>query len=181
MGKILKWLKTDLYKNIVIILLIIFAGFLLWKTMSYKPIDYSRYEFRVDSIQQVNKKLNLQVDLFRKKTDKLNLDQEQYEQIADSLHKLLAIKKLPCPKVVVIQDKEITNLRGALKRCNKVKAIQVKTIGIYSKVIVNHEQIAIETHNLQKVSKKAIRKAKLHSFLTGVGVGAAIITLIVLL
>jgi len=170
-----------MYKNIVIGILIIIAGFLIYKTIVLKSIDTSSLDKKIDSIQLINKKLNLQVDLFKEEAIKLNFDQEQYENIADSLQQLLVVKKLPCPKVVTIQSKEITALRAGLKKCNKVKAIQVKTIKTYSEIIINHEAIAIETHNLQKVSKKAIRKAKFKSFMMGAGVGAIIVGILVLL
>lgn len=170
-----------MYKNIVIGILIIIAGYLIYKTIKLDPVDVNQFEQKIDSIQQINKKLNLQVDLFKEATSKLNLEQHQYEKIADSLQKLLSIKKLPCPKVVEIQSKEITALISGLKKCNQAKAIQVKTITKYEEIIINHELIDIEYNDMQKVSKKAIRKAKFKSFIYGTAVGAIIVGVLVIL
>ena len=170
-----------MYKNIVIWILIIIAGFLIYKVIKLDPVDTAKYEQKIDSINKINQKLNLQVDLFKETTAKLNLEQDQYVQIADSLQKLLMIKNLPCPKIVEIQSKEIIALRSGLKKCNQAKAIQVKTITKYEQIVINHEAIAIEHQNLQKVSKKAIRKAKFKSFMMGAGVGAIIVGLLVIL
>ena len=173
--------KRSTYKNIVLGTLVIIVILLTYKVISFKPLDTTKYEQKIDSIGGVNQKLNSQVELFKEKTTKLNLEQDQYLKIADSLRQIVASTNLPCEKVVVYQNKEIGALRDALGVCNKAKAIQVKTITKYEQIVINHDLIAIEYVKVQKVSKKAVRKAKFRSFMTGTIVGAAIITIVVLL
>jgi hypothetical protein len=163
-------------KNILIIILLL-AVVGLWFFMSGKNKDKIKdYENKIDSINIINEDLEIKKEIQKKKVDSVNLKQEEYEKIADSLQKVL-LNPHSCEERVDLQGKEITSLRGALNQCKEAKVIYVKTIGICEEIIVNKDEIILTQIQIRKIEKKERKRI----FLKGAGVGAGVVGAIVLI
>lgn len=159
-------------KNISLIILLIFVAivvvYLFTDNRNKKEIQI--YKNKIDSINIINKDLEIKKEIQKKKVDSVNLKQIEYERIADSLQKEL-LHPHTCEETVVLQSKEITSLRGALNQCKKAKVIQTTTIGICEEIIINKNEIILQHIQIQKIQKKERKRI----FLKGMGVGGGII------
>ena len=159
-------------KNLLIFILVlgIVGVFLLRPRKVTEIIDNTNYEL-VDSLMD-------SVAVLKSKTVDLDIKQAKYEAIADSLSAYISSHTLECPEIVELQDKEIKALRTGLKLCNESKAVMAVTIKTLDTIqVVNNVIIG----DIKKECKINLKKEKRRSFLTGAGVGGAVVLVALLL
>ena len=137
----MKYLKT--------IIIVLLAGFIIYLSFfKPDPIENDSYKITIDSLNTVTLFQQHEIKELKKQATVSDFEQDKYIQIADSLETLLNQPKLPCPEVVVIQDKEIDALRSGLKKCNESKGVKTQTIKLQESVINNYVKVS-DIQNLQ--------------------------------
>ena len=169
------------YLYIIIAVLIGIIAYLYFNPKDTTETDRLRH--RIDSLSTLIDKDKLTIQNLLKDAETSNLEQDKYKDKADSLAVIISSLHVEndCPEIVAYQKDEIKNLRTSLKKCNKVKVIQVTTITKYADIIVKHELIALETAELQLHQNNDCKKGKFKTFIAGLGIGGAIVLILVLL
>lgn len=170
-------------KNLPYIIIVILIGVSVYFYIGRdKSDEIAKHKDRIDSLTVLIEKDKLTIKNLLKDAKTQNIEQNKFIKKADSLSLIISEMDIEtdCPKIVKTQEAEISNLRSGLKECNKVKAIQVKTITKYADVVIKHELIALETSNLQKYYKKDCQKGKFKAFISGLGIGGVIVLIVLL-
>lgn len=167
-------MKNTIYIAIIIILLALIG----WLYFNPKMVETNPTQKKIDSLETIIKDKKSKIDSLKKKVEIKEIAQTYHEAKADSLQELLNIKKHSTKEENTNLKGQNSHLRTALKVCKEANLIQTKTITIQSDIIVTLEMKGIETLKLHKTENK---NAKKKSFLAGLGVGAAVVLILVLL
>ena len=205
----LKDVLKNKYSYLVILTLAILLGYFVYDSFSTgKRLKLQEEEYikKVDSITYVllelQHKVNMSetmIDIAKEETAKVKASQEESEKKANKYKE--EYYKLKNKKPVTVQDslevcEEITEvlvnqvgeLENAVAACDSVYVMQVKTIGLQREVINTKDLIienkdkiiALKDSELKDV-KVTLQKEKTKSLIKGLGIGGAVVFLLMVL
>ena len=170
-------------KYLPYVLILILSGIITYLYFSNNKVDTSKFINKIDSLSTLVRKDKATILKLLKDAKTSEIAEINSLRKADSLAKIISNLNIEsdCPEIAENQSKEIVVLRDGLKKCNKSKGIYKVSLGICHDIVIKNELILVETSNMQKVSKKAVRKAKVNAFIFGSGSTLIIIITILLL
>jgi hypothetical protein len=197
------------YTYLVMFLLVAALGYMVYDAISFRK-EFSakeeQYKEKVDSIQYVilelQHKVNLSetlVDIAKEETKKFKDKQEESESEAkkykEEYYKLKNKKPITvqdslevCEEITDVLLKQVGSLEEAVANCDSVYVIQTKTIGLQRDVINTKDLIienkdriiALKDTELKDV-KATVQKEKTKSLIKGLGIGGAVVFLLMIL